>query len=82
MSTCKILEPFEIIHSDMWVLASINFFNDCNILLHLSMIFHVLHDYIYLRSKVKYFQTFKEFSKMIFNQYNSKIKILRTYNGT
>jgi transposase InsO family protein len=45
------------------------------------MIFHILHGFI-LKGKNEVFLCFKDFLKFVENQYNAKIKIFRSDNGT
>jgi Integrase core domain/GAG-pre-integrase domain len=81
-SKTKSSEPLELVHSDVWGPAPVSSYNDYRYF----MIF--IDDYsrttwLYLmKNKSEVFSHFQTFLNLVETQFNKKIKILRTDNGT
>jgi Integrase core domain/GAG-pre-integrase domain len=80
--THKVFENFELVHSDVWANAPVNFKEG------FKYFVAFIDDksratWLYLlKSKKKVFVIFQDFYTMVQNQFNTTIKTLRTDNGT
>ena len=78
----KSVEPFAVIHSDVWGPAKVSsfsnaryfvtFIDECTRMTWISL----------LRNKSEVSTTFKEFQKMVLTQYQRQIRTLQSDNGT
>ena len=81
-SNSKTNELFELIHSDVWGPAPIDSYNGFKYFVIFIDDFS-RETWLYLiKNKSKVFSHFQNFATMVETQYNKKIKVLRTDNGT
>ena len=81
-SNSKSNHIFELVHSDVWGPAPVNSYNDFKYFVTFIDDFSRLTYLYLLKNKSEVFSHFQDFSNLIENQYNTRIKILRTDNGT
>lgn len=73
---------FDLIHSDVWGPAPINSYNNFRYFV-IFIDDHSRTTWLYLlKSKDEVFSCFQEFFNFVENQYNAKIKVFRSDNGT
>lgn len=75
ISTTKTLKAFKIIHSNMWSPTLVDSFNSCKYFVAFIDDFLRTTLLYLLKTMNEMFPIFKEFSRMISNQYNSKSNI-------
>jgi Integrase core domain/GAG-pre-integrase domain len=81
-SNSKSNKKFELIHSDIWRSAPITSYNDFRYFVIFIDKFSKMAWLYLMKSKSKVFSHFQNFANLIETQYNTKIKILCTDNGT
>ena len=82
LSTSQSEVPFELIHSDVWGPAPTKSYNDFRYFVIFIDDFSRATWLYLLKSKSEVFLCFQEFVSLIENQFNTKIKIFRSDNGT
>jgi Integrase core domain/GAG-pre-integrase domain len=82
LSTSKTLSPFELVHSDVWGPAPLMSYNGFKYFVLFIDDFSRTTWLYLLRSKDEVFDSFIEFTSRIKTQYDGKIKIFRSDNGT
>ena len=82
LSTSQSKVPFELIHSDVWGPAPTKSYNDYRYFVIFIDDFSRATWLYLLKSKSEVFLCFQEFVSLIENQFNTKIKIFRSDNGT
>jgi transposase InsO family protein len=81
-SNCKSEKPFDLIHSDVWGPAPIESFNGNKYFVLFIDDFSRTTWLYLMKNKSEVFSHFQEFYNFVENQFNAKIKIFRTDNGT
>jgi transposase InsO family protein len=81
-SNSKSNEKFELVHSDVWGPAPITSYNDFRYFIIFIDDFSIITWLYLMKNKNEVFSHFQNFANLIETQYNTKIKILRTDNGT
>jgi Integrase core domain len=78
----KVKKPFELIHSDVWGPAPIESFNGYRYFIIFIDDFSKTTWLYLMKNKSKVFSKFQEFYTFVENQFDAKIKIFRSDNGT
>jgi Integrase core domain len=81
-SNFKSNEKFELVHSNVWGPAPITSYNDFRYFVIFIDDFSKMTWLYLMKSKNEIFSHFQNFANLIETQYNTKIKILCTDNGT
>jgi hypothetical protein len=82
LSSCKSKKPFELIHSDVWGPALIDSFNGFKYFVIFIDDFSRTTWLYLLKNKDEVFSQFVDFCNFVKNQFETKIKIFRSDNGT
>ena len=82
LSSCKSGKPFDLVHSDVWGPAPINSYNGYKYFVIFIDDFSKITWLYLLKDKSEVFSQFLDFYKFIENQFEAKLKIFRSDNGT
>jgi hypothetical protein len=74
--------PFELVHSDVWGPAPITSYNEFKYFVIFINDFSRATWLFLLKTKDEVFDYFQEFLNRVENQFNTRIKIFRSENGT